>query len=85
MTVWASILKWLVVLCQRIILFSLCMRSIRNITIKDLSGNFIATSLLPTKNIGDTKTVSCFLQKMKYQPAVGNLHVRHPLSPNLWI
>ena len=27
-------------------------------------------SLFPTKDIGDTKTVTCFEQKVKYQPAV---------------
>ena len=27
-------------------------------------------SLFPTKDIGDTKTVTCFVQKVKYQPAV---------------
>lgn len=29
----------------------------------------VKVSLFPRKNIGDTKTVTCLVQKMKYQPA----------------
>ena len=101
MTVWASLLKCLVVLCQTIILFMVPTLDLCAISpYKNLSKNLIATScvvvfkilncatklchhvvplaedplesqsLFPTKDIGDTKTVTCFVQKVKYQPAV---------------